>query len=64
MKTNFSYLEKESHIITLEQLEYIAIVTDRYEQDIRKVLSNIQYELEKANTPYLVRIDLTTIDLS
>lgn len=52
-KTNFYQMEEESQKIASEQQEYIAIVSDRYEQDMKKTVSNIKEEVEKAESPYL-----------
>ena len=70
MKTNYLSMEEESKRIALEHEEYLAIFTDKYEQDIKEVVSNIKHELDKADLPYLgldlapiIDESLATIDL-
>lgn len=53
MKTNYSAMKEESKRIASEQQEYIAIVSDRYEQEMKEAVSNIKYEVDKAESPYL-----------
>lgn len=58
--TNYLAMEEESQRIAFEQLEYTAIISDRYEQEMKKAVSNIKYEMEKAESPYL-GLDLAPI---
>ena len=64
-------MEEESKKVATEQQEYIAIISDRYQQEMKKVASNIKYEVENAESPYLgldlapvIDESLATIDLS
>ena len=70
MKTNYLSMEEESKRIALEHEEYLAILTDKYEQDMKEAVSNIKHELDKAESPYLgldlapiIDESLATIDL-
>ena len=70
METNYLSMEEESKRIALEHEEYLAILTDKYEQEMKGAVSNIRYELDKAESPYLgldlapiIDESLATIDL-
>lgn len=69
-KTNYLLMEEESKRIALKHEEYLAIFTDKYEQDMRRIVSNIKHELDNADLPYLgldlapnINESLATIDL-
>ena len=51
--TDYSNMEKESKKVASEQQQYIAIVSDRYKQEMKKAAGNIKYEVENAKSPYL-----------
>lgn len=53
-------MNKESDKFATEYNEISEILADRYEQEMREAVSNIKYELDKAELPYL-RLDLAPI---
>lgn len=58
-------MTEESDKFTSEYNKTQEILAYRYEQEIRKAISNIREEVDKAESPYLGENDLviTTIDL-
>ena len=63
-------MNKESDKFATEYNEISEILADRYEQEMREVVSNIKYELDKVELPYLgldlapiIDESLATVDL-
>lgn len=68
---NLLRMNKESERFASEYNETQEILADRYEQEMNKAVSNIMYEVDKADSPYLGKdlapiIDesLTIVDVS